>query len=432
MKPQMVDPTSVAPNTPLRLDIAAKLAFPDGSMTASGLRREIAKGRLTVETIAGKQYTTLANVEEMRGLCRTKPNPPDSGSETSGERSSGTSLMTDAKSQLAAALMTARGLKKSSRNTSRPASSRRHDSGRDPAAITIAEILNIYQQDRGAKIASPQELGQRVTALLGFFGTKPVTALNKRLCRDYAVHRGSDHAARRQLEDLRAALGHAYEEKILDIDFRRDIELPAKAPARERWLTRSEAARLFWAAWRYREVQNFRGTNRKTRQHVARFILVALYTGTRSAAVCGAAMGPAIGRGYVDLDQGVLYRRAPGTAETSKRQPPVRLPDRLLAHMRRWNAAAYRPKAVVEFNGEPVLSVKKAFARCVAEAGLEGKVSPHTLRHTAISWALQNGAPIMGRQRLLRRLAGSDQSRLWAPLPGAAQGGRQRHHPQAA
>lgn len=268
------------------------------------------------------------------------------------------------------------------------------DSGRDPAAIPIAEVLNVYQLDRGTKTARPQDLGHRVTALLGFFGTKSVTALNKRLCRDYAEARGSEQSARRELEDLRAALGYAYDEKILDVDFRRDIELPAKAAPRERWLTRSEAADLIRAAWRYREIQNFRGTNRKTRQHVARFILVALYTGTRSGAVCEAAMGPAIGRGYVDLDQGVLYRRAPGTAETNKRQPPVRLPDRLLAHIRRWKRRGISTKAVVEFNGEPVGSVKKAFARCVAAAGLEGKVTPHTLRHTAISWALQNGAPM--------------------------------------
>ena len=33
----------IAPDTPLRLGIAAALAFPDGSMTASGLRREAAK-----------------------------------------------------------------------------------------------------------------------------------------------------------------------------------------------------------------------------------------------------------------------------------------------------------------------------------------------------------------------------------------------------
>ena len=33
----------VKPDTPLRLSVAAALAFPDGSMTASGLRREGAR-----------------------------------------------------------------------------------------------------------------------------------------------------------------------------------------------------------------------------------------------------------------------------------------------------------------------------------------------------------------------------------------------------
>jgi integrase len=105
-------------------------------------------------------------------------------------------------------------------------------------------------------------------------------------------------------------------------------------------------------------------------------------------------MGPAVGRGYVDLDEGVFYRRPPGTAETKKRQPPVRLPARLLAHLRRWKRRGISLKAVVEFNGEPVKSVRKAFARAVADAKLEGRVGPHVLRHTAITWALQGGAPI--------------------------------------
>ena len=39
-------------------------------MTASGLRREGARGRLVIERIAGKDYTTLANIERMRELCR--------------------------------------------------------------------------------------------------------------------------------------------------------------------------------------------------------------------------------------------------------------------------------------------------------------------------------------------------------------------------
>jgi hypothetical protein len=62
--------------TPLRLETAAKLAFPDGSMKLAGLRREIARGRLTYEVIAGKHYTTLADIEAMRELCRVKAADP--------------------------------------------------------------------------------------------------------------------------------------------------------------------------------------------------------------------------------------------------------------------------------------------------------------------------------------------------------------------
>jgi hypothetical protein len=39
-------------------------------MTASGLRREAEKGRLAIERVAGKDYTTLAAIEEMRASCR--------------------------------------------------------------------------------------------------------------------------------------------------------------------------------------------------------------------------------------------------------------------------------------------------------------------------------------------------------------------------
>jgi hypothetical protein len=75
----------IRPDTPFRLNVAATLAFPDGSMTASGLRREAARGRLVVERIAGKDYTTLANIERMRELCRVEAKVPDCGSNLGGE-----------------------------------------------------------------------------------------------------------------------------------------------------------------------------------------------------------------------------------------------------------------------------------------------------------------------------------------------------------
>jgi hypothetical protein len=70
----------VSSTAPLRLAVAAKLAFPAGGLTAAGLRREAAKGRLAIERIAGKDYTTLVDIEEMRALCRTNPRALDSGS----------------------------------------------------------------------------------------------------------------------------------------------------------------------------------------------------------------------------------------------------------------------------------------------------------------------------------------------------------------
>src|SRR5690242_21917509 len=77
----------IEPNTPLLLTVAAALAFPDGSMSASGLRREAARGRLVIERIAGKDFTTLANIERMRELCRVVQGLQDSTFESGVEES---------------------------------------------------------------------------------------------------------------------------------------------------------------------------------------------------------------------------------------------------------------------------------------------------------------------------------------------------------
>ena len=47
----------IADLAPLHLADAVALAFPNGGMTISGLRREAAKGKLAISCIAGKQFT---------------------------------------------------------------------------------------------------------------------------------------------------------------------------------------------------------------------------------------------------------------------------------------------------------------------------------------------------------------------------------------
>jgi hypothetical protein len=68
-----IDPARVTQDTPLRLKVAAKLAFPDGSISVNSLRREIAAGRLEAMKIAGKHFVTLRGIGELGKLCRVVP-----------------------------------------------------------------------------------------------------------------------------------------------------------------------------------------------------------------------------------------------------------------------------------------------------------------------------------------------------------------------
>jgi integrase len=258
---------------------------------------------------------------------------------------------------------------------------------RDPAAIPVADVIAIYSRDVATRHARPRETAQRAKALLDFFGDKMLSEITGATCRNYVAQRSTDAAARRELEDLRAAIRYHRREGLCSQIV--EVVLPPERPPRERWLTRAEAARLILEAWRYRERQKGKPTGRRSRQHVAKFCLVALYTGTRAGAICSAALEPMPGRGWIDLDRGVFYRRPAGRRETKKRQPPIRLPDGLLAHLRRWKRRGQR--FVIEWNREPVKAIEKAFANAVRDARLGPDVVPHTLRHTAATWQLQAG-----------------------------------------
>ena len=279
---------------------------------------------------------------------------------------------------------------------------------RDIEDIQVAEVLAIYDADLRDRQANKRTYDARILRLNEWWGNKMLAEVNGQTCRDYATWRGNAGGARRDLEDLRAAINHHAKEGLHRGVVR--VLLPAKGAPRDRWLTRSEAARLIWACWRFREAQRrHRGpdkgktlpTSKKPLQHVARFILLGLYSGTRAGAIAAASPYQKEGHSWVDLDSGVFYRLQQGRRATNKRQPPVRIPDHLLAHLRRWKRTAIAKSHFVEFNGEPVDSVKTGFAHGVELAGLEGKITPHTLRHTAATWLMQNGADLWSAAGIL-------------------------------
>lgn len=295
---------------------------------------------------------------------------------------------------------------------------------RDIEAIYISDVLSIYDDDARERQSNKEKFDERIQRLNKWWGQKTLAEIDGDSCRAYRIHRQTafkvEHArrqkkkpvaqraearegagsggARRDLEDLRAAVNHharrGYHRGVVF------VELPEKGEARDVWLTRSDAARLLWACWRAREKQKrHKGSDKgKTLptakyplRHLARFILCGLYTGSRAATIAAASPKKLEGRSWVDLERGIFYRRQGGKKETKKRQPTAPLPPHLLAHMRRWVAKGIAVEYFVEWGGKPINSVKTALASAVRIAGVEQHVTPHTLRHTAATWLMQNG-----------------------------------------
>lgn len=129
--PIFPQPASVGADTPLRLDVAAAVAFPDGTICVKSLRREASRGRLVIERVAGKDYTTLAHIQRMRELCRLAVKVQDSGSAPSGETAaaasptpaSGSSATAATRRARDAALAIAKGLSEGCKTTSRASTS---------------------------------------------------------------------------------------------------------------------------------------------------------------------------------------------------------------------------------------------------------------------------------------------------------------------
>jgi integrase len=261
---------------------------------------------------------------------------------------------------------------------------------RDPSEIPIADVLTLYLRDVAPRHSRPGEAVKRLRRLGTFFAGHTLADINGPLCREYAEAQNTDTMARRDLEELRAAINHHRREGLHDRLI--SVVAPPRRPSRERWLTRSEAARLIWAAWRFREVKDGRPTSKRPRRHIAHFILVALYTGSRASVVSQAALQPEPGRPYVDLDHGMLYRRPAGAKESNKRRPTIPLPEALIAHLRRWKRAGHR--YVVEWDGHPVRRIGTTFRHIVKAAKLGPDVTPHTLRHTAATWMMQAGTDL--------------------------------------
>ncbi|MGK7651068.1 site-specific integrase [Roseovarius sp. B08] len=257
----------------------------------------------------------------------------------------------------------------------------------------VTDALFTYGSERAENTENPERIGYAIDALSMWWSGRTVSDVNENSCHAYArdMREGyqppeaeirrrpvGDGTIRRELGCLRAALNLCGRKGLLSSV--PTVTLPPAPPVKDRWLTRDEVARLIRAARK----------SPRTR-YLARFILTALYTGSRKSVILGLGFIPHVFGGHVDFRTGKLHRKGNAQKQTKKNAPTIPTPDRLLRHFERWQKNG--AKWVVEIEGHRVGGIKNDWETIREIAGMP-EVTPHTLRHTAITWAMQGGANV--------------------------------------
>ena len=278
-----------------------------------------------------------------------------------------------------------------------------------PDRISIRECLVAYLEDAEPRVKRFENIAIRATTLDNHFGETRVSSLTRSTCQGYAAARRhknmTDGTIRCELGTLNAAVRFMVKEGKLT--FAPTIWRPDQPPQHDRWLTRSQLAALVRAArhvedryWVDGKLSSKTPRQLKERRwYLPLFILLTYYSAQRRTAVLQLQWQRNLMSGYVDLEQRRLYAISNEVAQSQKRrvygQP---IADKLLLLLR---YAAKRTRRedgsgyLIECGGRPITqTLRISFKGAVRRAGLDPKVTPHTLLHTGITHLLQSGANV--------------------------------------
>lgn len=241
-----------------------------------------------------------------------------------------------------------------------------------PAHITVTYLWEAYRAEKaGKRIVENMEFSGR--AVLPFFGHLLPDEVTTEKCRAYAKARKK--AGRMtgtvwtELNHLQISLNWAHEQRL--IPHAVSIERPMKPPPRDRRLTAAESQRLMEAA---------------RVPHIKAAIALMLNTGARAGAVMDLTWD------RVDFARGLVTFANPDETGRRKGRATVPMNKPLRAALEEARRIAMT-EFVVEYAGRQVSTIKRGFAKAVADAGLED-VTPHVLRHTAASRMAEAGVPM--------------------------------------
>jgi integrase len=270
--------------------------------------------------------------------------------------------------------------------------------------ITFKMVWDEYYEDRKSDGKRMAAFDESWRALAPRFGSMLITDITNDICRDYAKDRiergrtitrkGKDGKPEKvhlpvnvgtvwtELLRLRSAVNWAWSHnklKSLGLDGKPKIWVPTKPESNQLALSVAQ----FIA---------FRDACQCT-PHLRLFVILAITTAARTEAVLQLKWEK------VDFVAGTIdFREPKGVVDPlSKRARKGRALVLMTPEARAELEAAYdgaQTDHVIEWDGAPVKKIRKAFAAAVKRADLDGRVTPHTLRHTALTWLEEEGIPV--------------------------------------
>lgn len=238
----------------------------------------------------------------------------------------------------------------------------------NPASDRVSDLWRAYLADRRAdrKNVTRQEDAWKHLGL--FFGERLGEDVQKDSCREYATLRKRFGAApatiQTELQYLRACLNLRYGRG------HNRVWLPAGSPPRDRYLTRTELEQLL---------------EHVTTPHIRLFVILAITTGARMGAILELQWS------QVDFKHRSINFNAPGREQSNKRRAEVPINTRAFEALQE-TARGALTEHVIEWDGKPVASVKKAIRMAALRSGVP--CSPHVFRHTAGVWMAQADVPM--------------------------------------
>lgn len=291
--------------------------------------------------------------------------------------------------------------------------------------VKIGDLILFYLSKKAKTIAEMRDDRRRehlsqIECISGFWSDLHVNQINEENSLAYQEGK-KPSVVRNKLILLKSIINYgAGQSQVKIYENQLDYHQPSRSPSRVDYYEVDELIAMYKAAMRKRHTwHEARGETLKAMvkrgesidnlpvvkcqrvsAHIAKFLLVAVMTGTRASRIQDASFVKEPGRPYIDLTKGIFYRAALNEkVALNKRADPIVIPERLLRMMKRWHEGRGKTpgcRYLIEYQGRTV-DCRRGFHTLKKEVLSPERaevLNRHSLKHTAVTMLLKDGVSV--------------------------------------